>query len=188
MGVADRAAAFLGSMRTAAGPVVQQMGAAAQRAGQSIAQTYQAVGGQVRNQLSNYAPMGSQLLGQVGTSVGAALSGAPTPTTYYGNTNVVASQGGINPGGLLGAIGMQNAASKLQAAYQDPRTAQMLGAGALGAGVLGAGALGLAAVKAGKKSKEERMAGHNLGQQLGVNMPRVMYGIKIPNSNNMIMF
>lgn len=101
----------------------------------------------------------AQFLGQVGTATGSMLSGTPTPTTY---------QGGINPGGLLGAVGMKGAASQLQAAMQNPQTAQMLGAGVLGAGVLGLGAAGVAAAMANRRG---RKAGQNLGAQLGVNMP-----------------
>lgn len=112
----------------------------------------------------------SNALQNLGTATGAALSGTPTPTTYYGKTNVVASPGGINPGGVLGAVGMKGMASKLQAAYQDPRTAQMIGAGVLGGGALGlTAAAGIGYMQ--NQRRKDRIAGQKLGAQLGVAMP-----------------
>lgn len=156
MAIADRAAAFLSQMgaklpeavTTASGAALERMKASGSQMGQAA----------------------GQFLGNVGTATGAVLSGKPDPTTYYGKTNVVASPGGINPGGLLGSVGMKGAAAKLQAAYQDPRTAQMIGAGVMGAGVLGIGAVaGVPAMQ--YRRNKMRMAGPALGTQLNALMP-----------------
>jgi hypothetical protein len=143
MAITDKVAAFLSKVKANAGTIAGTSGTAA-----------------------------GEALGQIGTATGALLSGMPAPTTYYGKTNVVASEGGINPGGLLGAVGMKGAAANLQAAYQDPRVAQMIGAGVVGAGALGAAGAGVMAHRAVKGHKA-RMAGQNLGAQLGVGMPSV---------------
>ena len=186
MAIADRAAAFLSQMRTAAAPAVQQMGNAAQQAGQSIAQTYSRVGGQVRNQVANYAPMGQQALGQIGTAVGSALVGTPSQqqvnvipnfTNQFGKVvqsskyPYAASVSSTLPtGGLLGTVGLNNPIpgtgyTGMQQLLAHPGVAQ-----AVGAGVVGAGALGLTAAAMQQKGKQ-RKAGEHLGAQLGVGMP-----------------
>lgn len=144
--VSDRATEFLSRVspviQDAAGNSVSQMSAAARHAQQTAGSFFE----------------------QVGTATGAALSGTPTPTTYYGKTNVVASQGGITPGGILGSVGLKDAASKVQAAYQDPRIAQMIGAGVIGTGALGLGLAGASAVSAITNRQKNRMAGEKLEQ------------------------
>jgi hypothetical protein len=72
---------------------------------------------------------------------------------------------------------LPNASNMLNASSQNllnmrPGAQAALGYGALGAGALTAGAAG-AALARGNKKRKERLAGQNLGAQLGVQMPIV---------------
>jgi hypothetical protein len=91
----------------------------------------------------------------------------------FATTGVAASL--QNP--LIGKAvpGLVNASNLLYSGGQSlgnmsPGQQTALGYGAVGAGALAAGAAGAAAVRA-HKGKKERMAGRDLGAQLGVQMP-----------------
>jgi len=93
--------------------------------------------------------------------------------------NVLAGAGdaAFKRGGMVGNVqpSLTNVSNALHAGSQNllnmgPGAQTALGYGAVGAGALAAGAAGAAAVRA-HKGKKERMAGRDLGAQLGVQMP-----------------
>lgn len=147
MTIADRAAAFLNQVA----PVVKNA------AGNSMSQ--------MQTFVKQAQQPAAQFLGQVGSATGAMLAGNPVTVGFGGPGPTAVAGRAINPGGILGAVGMKDTAAKVQAAMQDPRTTQMVGAGILGAGALGIGAAGAAVMN------KKRKAGQYLGAQLGVSMP-----------------
>ena len=130
----------------------------------------------IRDKVASFlGQLGAQVgpkLGQIGSAVGTAVAGVP------GKAQMAQSSFGhhreiIPPTyGLLGAMGLPQAAQNVQVQMLNPQVAQNVGAGVLGAGALGLGATG-AAIAYGRKKKKERVAGQNLGSQLGVQMPIV---------------
>jgi hypothetical protein len=119
------------------------------------------------------AKVGPQL-GQIGSAVGTAVAGVPgksqmaqDPWGGHHRQVIPSTQG------LLGAIGMPQAAQNVQVQMLNPQVAQAVGAGVVGAGALGLGAAG-AVIARGNKKRKERLAGQNLGAQLGVQMPGVI--------------
>jgi hypothetical protein len=117
----------------------------------------------------------SPALGQVGAK--AAQVGA---NVAQGGANVLADAGdaAFRQGRLLGAMtpALSSVSNAMHAGSQALGNMGSAGQVALGAGLLGAGALGLGATGAAiaRKGKEKpRVAGQNLGAQLGVQMPIV---------------
>ena len=111
-------------------------------------------------------------LGQIGSAVGTAVAGVPGKAQMaqgpFGHYREV-----IPPThGLLGAMGLPQAAQNVQVQMLNPQVARSVGAGVVGAGALGLGAAG-AAIARGNKKKKARLAGEDLGAQLGVQMPIV---------------
>jgi hypothetical protein len=103
----------------------------------------------------------SPALAQVG---GKAAQAGASAMGQFGNQLA-------NMGAPVGAVtGLQTGGAALNAMGQAGQA--MLGAGLLGAGALGLGAAG-AAIARGNKQRKERLAGQNLGAQLGVQMPIV---------------
>jgi hypothetical protein len=119
--------------------------------------------------------LGSQVgpkLGQIGSAVGTAVAGVPGKAQMsqgpFGHYREV-----IPPThGLLGAMGLPQTAQNVQVQMLNPQVAQNVGAGVVGAGALGLGAAG-AAIARGNKKRKARLAGQDLGAQLGVQMPIV---------------
>ena len=111
-------------------------------------------------------------LGQIGSTVGTAVAGTPGKAKAAIDAYGVAAKF-IEPPttGLLGAVGLPQLAQRLQYNLQDPMIAKAIGAGVVGAGALGLGAAGAAISRRGKE--KPRMAGRDLGAQLGVQMPIV---------------
>jgi hypothetical protein len=171
MAIAERAAAFLSNIQTsplaaAAGNSVQQAksfvrSAVPQQASQFLQQTGTAVGTQFNPTMqaagAGIAGMSSRVL-QKGAN---ALADAGDAAFGQGNHPGLAAQPLLNASNLLhaGSTSLENL---------SPRQQTMLGYGALGAGTLAAGAAAAAISNVGKK---KRMAGQNLGAQLGVAMP-----------------
>lgn len=111
-------------------------------------------------------------LGQIGSAVGTAVAGNPGLAQMAVTPSGVAHRVDIPPTtGLLGAVGLPQAAHSVQYHMQKPQVAQAVGAGVVGAGALGLGAAGAALSRRGKE--KPRMAGRDLGAQLGVQMPIV---------------
>jgi len=172
MAIADRAAAFLTNLRST--PLAA-----------SAANSVQQAKSFVRSAVPQQA---SQLLQQTGTAVGSRLN--PTMRTagadiagkgarvLQSGANILADAGdaGLRRGNFVGAMTspLSTASNLLHTGSSglgglSPQQQTMLGYGALGAGTIAAGATAYNAIR-GKKEKE-RMAGQNLGAQLGVVMP-----------------
>jgi hypothetical protein len=126
-------------------------------------------------------------LGQMGANVSPALNQVGGKAAQVGanvaqvGANVLADAGdaAFRQGRLLGAVTpvLSGASNAMHAGSQALGNMGQAGQTALGASLLGAGALGLgaagAAVAYGNKKRKERVAGQNLGAQLGVQMPIV---------------
>lgn len=144
MAVIDKAAAFLSQLKglpQAVGSAVSQVNPAMQSGGANIAQ------------------LGANVLQQ--------------------GANVLADAGdaAFKRGGMIGNVqpSLTNVSNTLRAGGQNllgmgPGAQTALGYGTVGAGALAAGAAATGAVRA-RKGKKERLAGQNLGAQLGVQMP-----------------
>lgn len=196
MAITDKVAAYLSQVGTTIAPALkeaaansmQQMRAVAVNTGQSatkfmsaaqpslvatgntVNQTLTATGNALTSMLAG-SP-GGQLTSVVQPRYRKGSGGAYVPDTSRGGvpyTAALASQ--LPTTGMLGAMGMPQAALNMQTAMANPNAARALGAGAIGAGILGAGALGVAAANQMRKKEKERMAGQDLGAQLGVQMP-----------------
>ena len=103
----------------------------------------------------------SPVLAQVG---GKAAQAGASAMGQFGNQLA-------NMGAPVSAVtGLQSGGAALNAMGQAGQA--VLGASLLGAGALGLGAAG-AAIARGNKKRKERMAGVDLGAQLGVQMPIV---------------
>lgn len=141
MSVAQRAASFLGKMGAQIQPAMHQMNAAAQVAGENIANTVATNFGQIKNQMVNMSPL------SLGSAAALGLGGMAVGAAPY----MIAVKHGERSG------------------KANP-TSSGLG-GALGYGVLGPmGTIGyLSGHAAGRK--KARLAGEQLGSQLGVAMP-----------------
>lgn len=188
MAIADRAAAFLSSMGSAVPPSVanaagnsfQQMKAVARHAGTALAQigtaTGTALAGEptaavksymVPNVYQNKAT--GQYVQYKGTKGGqpAAVAAPYMSIPRYNPTVGPAAPGSINTlGGMLNK-NFPQVAAPIQRMMATPEGSMMLGAGVVGAGALGLGLTGAALMN----RKKERMAGEDLGNQLGVSMP-----------------
>jgi hypothetical protein len=117
----------------------------------------------------------SPVLGQVGAK--AAQVGS---NVAQSGANVLADAGdaAFKQGRLLGAMtpGLSSVSNAMHSGSQALGNMSPTGQTAIGAGLLGAGALGLGAAGAtlARKGKDKpRVAGQNLGAQLGVQMPIV---------------
>lgn len=184
MAIADRAAAFLGRMGAAVPPSVSAA------AGNSLQQ--------MRSVARHATQSASGFLGQVGTTVGQAVAGSPggeiiaTAQPRYragkggsyvpdaGRTGVPyvgALSSTLPTSGMLGAVGMKDAAARMQTAMQNPANAQAVGAGVVG---LGAAGLGIAGSAIMSRKKGGRKAGEDLGRQLGVQMPSSNFSLSDP--------
>jgi hypothetical protein len=111
----------------------------------------------------------ANLLSQLGANISPALTQIGGRAAQAG-ASAMGQLGNqlANMGAPVGAVsGLQAGGSALNALGQTGRAA--LGAGLLGAGALGLGAIGAAVARKGKQ--KDRMAGQNLGTQLGVQMP-----------------
>jgi len=112
-------------------------------------------------------------LGQIGSAVGTAVAGVPGKAQMAQDPFGGYHRQVIPPThGLLGAMGLPQVAQNMQVQMLNPQVAQNVGAGVLGAGALGLGAAATAIAR-GNKKRDERMAGRDLGAQLGVQMPIV---------------
>lgn len=119
-------------------------------------------------------------LNPVMQTAGADIAGKAAGVLQKG-ANVLADVGdaAFRQGGMVGNVTtpLSGASNLLHAGSQNllnaaPGMQTALGYGALGAGTLAAGATA-GAVSSQAKKKRERMAGRNLGAQLGVQMPIV---------------
>ena len=124
-------------------------------------------------------------LGQLGTQVGPAVQRVGKDLAQHGSgllqrgANVLADAGdaAFRQGGMMGRVqpSLSGASNVMHAGSQN-----LLNMGPGGQAALGLGGIGTAALAAGTaatgiagahKKKKERVAGKNLGAQLGVAMP-----------------
>jgi len=126
-------------------------------------------------------------LSQMGANISPALTQVGEKAAQVGanvaqrGANVLADAGdaAFKQGRLLGAMtpALSGASNAMHVGSQVLDNIGQAGQAALGASLLGAGALGIgaagAAIARGNKQKKERLAGQNLGAQLGVQMPVV---------------
>jgi hypothetical protein len=153
MAAIDKAAAFLSQLKglpQSMGPVVSQFNPAMQTGGANIAQ------------------FGANILQQGANVLADAGDAAYKRSQMSGRER--------SPVEILKAS-LPNVSNALHAGSQNllnmgPGAQTALGYGAAGAGALAAGAAAAAVMRA-HKDKKERMAGQNLGAQLGVQMPGV---------------
>lgn len=152
MGIQDKVASFLGpTVTAAAGNSFQQMKAFARQTG--LNPVMQTAGADIAGKGSSVLQSGANILADVGDAAAkkSALLGQVT-SPFVAASNLMHS--GSQAFGNLG-----------------PRAQTALGYGALGAGTIAAGAAAGAVAQAGINKRKERMAGQNLGAQLGVGMP-----------------
>jgi len=173
MGTAEKIAAFLGNAQAQAIPALQQLGANAQAAGQNIANTVATNFGQIKNQPMNMAPMGAASVHQKTQQFLSSLASS-VPSSVQ---RTASQAGGIVPGAME-AMNVPGAAAVRQFQQQKGNLGGIEGltaSRAMGYGLGAATATGLigAGVIAGRASKKDkaRVAGQNLGAQLGVGMP-----------------
>lgn len=189
MAIADRTAAFLGSIGAAVPPSVsaaasnsfQQMKAVARHAGAALGQVGTATGtmlaGKPTAQVKSYMVPNvyqnkatGQYVQYKGTTKGkpAAVAAPYMSIPRYNPTVGPAAPGSINTlGGMLNQ-NFPQVAAPIQRMMATPEGSQILGAGVVGASALGLGLTGAAIMNSRKK---DRMAGEELGNQLGVQMP-----------------
>ena len=149
MAIRDKAAAFLKEIIPAGNPI------------STFNPVMQTVGSQV-----------GPTIDKIGSMLGTAVAGNPGLAQMAVTPSGVAHRVDIPPTtGLLGAVGLPQAAHSVQYHMQKPQVARAVGAGVVGAGALGLGAAGAALLRKGKE--KARMAGRDLGTQLGVQMPIV---------------
>lgn len=131
------------------------------------------VAGKVSEFLSRVGANAGATMENIGMTAGRAVAGTPGGRIFNVDPSGVSSVGAVPPThGMLGAVGMQGAAEKVQAGLMNPQVARSIGAGVLGTAAAGAAAAGVVANRA-RKARKARMAGQNLGAQLGVGMPNV---------------
>ena len=175
MGIAEKAIEFAGKVAARTGPAIQQLGAAAQAAGQSIANTAATGFGQVRNQMANFMPLGEgsiqartqQFLG----SIASTVPGSVQRTASQAGGIIPSAMEALNMPGSAAVRGFQQMRGDLYGISGLTASRAMgygLGA-ATGLGALGAGYV--AGSMAQKAKQRGRVAGQNLGAQLGVQMP-----------------
>jgi hypothetical protein len=191
MEIADKAAAFLSQVapvvKDAANNSMSQMSAAMRHASGPVRGFVGQVGTQVGTVLAGkpaaevtshqvpnmYQTVSEQYKQYVGSKKGnPATVAAPYMSIPPYNPAVgPAEAGSINTlGGMLNQ-NFPRTASTVQRMMASPVGTQALGAGAIGAGVLGAGAAAAGAAAYMNNRKKKRMAGQDLGAQLGVGMP-----------------
>ena len=126
-------------------------------------------------------------LGQIGAQVGPAMQATGANLAQQGSgilqqsANMFAEAGdaAFRRGGMMGnaQLPLSNASNLLHAGSQNllgmgPAGQTALGYGGIGAATLAAGAAA-AGIAGARKNKKERLAGSELGAQLGVQMPIV---------------
>ena len=127
-------------------------------------------------------------LGQLGAQVNPAMQTVGTGLAQQGSgilqqgANVLADAGdaAFRQGGMMGNVQLplSGASNMLHAGSQNllnmaPGGQVALGYGGLGTAAALAAGTAAAGVSAARKNKKERLAGKNLGAQLGVQMPIV---------------
>lgn len=132
-----------------------------------------AVAGKVSEFLSRIGANAGSTLQNIGSTAGRAVAGTPEGRIFNVDPSGVNTVGAVPPThGMLGAVGMPGMAERVQTGMMNPQVARSVGAGVLGTAAAGAVAAGVVANRA-RKARKARMAGQNLGAQLGVGMPSV---------------
>jgi len=132
-----------------------------------------AIAGKVSEFLSRIGANAEATMENIGMTAGRAVAGTPGGRIFNVDPSGVSTVGAVPPThGMLGGVGMPGMAERVQTGMMNPQIARSVGAGVLGTAAAGAAAAGVVANRA-RKARKARMAGQNLGAQLGVGMPNV---------------